>query len=575
MSSGEAAPVFPPPTPQPSSETRGARGASNDTRAADLVAAGLEAALNTRAPGLHSSTPTVRKLAVRICRQLNLDDDAQQLADLSARVRDVGMLGVPDTVILAPGPLSPEQWKLINHHPVIGAQLLASLPGMGRASEVVQAHHERWDGDGYPTGRRGEAIPLLSRVIATADAFVALATDRPHRRAVGSDVALEHLCQQRGSQLDPRTVDALTEVLGGVAAAGGDTRGQHRSTPSVNEPPAAPRHRHKRSNLTDVLASFDVLPVFEPAYDKAITAADSEAPGGELVMAIENDTGLTVAVLRRAQTLSGKRTIASVPDAVAALSTSEIKAAITEPPRVAFPWQTSREALIHELRIHGQNVARAADRIARHTGLEDRDDLITAALLHDLGKLVTAQARPDPARGADTKTSPPEQRVRNEQRQLSLDHAALGALLIKRWGLPDVLSSTVAAHHISESSDDVATLLRLADMVARQAHGDTVDRRVMLRLANAVQLPIPELRDVLFDLPHSGSQRRRAEPSPLSGRETAVLRQLADGKVYKDIAIELGVSASTIRTHLSNVYVKLHVDDRAQAVLRATEMVWI
>ena len=84
------------------------------------------------------------------------------------------------------------------------------------------------------------------------------------------------------------------------------------------------------------------------------------------------------------------------------------------------------------------------------------------------------------------------------------------------------------------------------------------------------------LRDVLFDLPHAGgSQRRRAEQSPLSDRETAVLRILADGKVYKVIAAELGVSISTVRTHLHNVYTKLGVDDRAQAVLRATELGWI
>jgi putative nucleotidyltransferase with HDIG domain len=515
----------------------------------------------------------VRTLVVQICRQLNLGDDAEQLADLSARVRDVGMLGVPDVVVLASGPLSPEQWNLINRHPVIGAQLLVSLPGMGPASEVVRAHHERWDGDGYPTGLRGEAIPLLSRVIATADAFVALATDRPHRRAIGADVALDHVGQQRGSQLDPRTVDALTKVLAGVAAAG-NTRRQYRARAADSKRTASPPQRDKPPTLADALAAFDVIPVFEPAYDRVIAAAGDGA-GGELVAAIETDTGLTVAVLRRAQTVAGTRTIASVPDAVAALSTSEITAAVTELPRAAFPWQTSREALMHELRIHGQNVARAADRIARQTGREDHDDLIAAALLHDVGKLVTAHARHDHASDADTKTSRPEQRVRDEQRRLSLDHAALGAVLIKRWGLPDPLSTTVAAHHTSESPDDAATLLRLADMVARHAHGDTVDRRIMLRLANACQLPIPQLRNVLFDLPHSGSQRRRAEPSPLSRRETAVLRQLADGKLYKQIGAELGVSASTIRSHLSNVFVKLHVDDRAQAVLRATEMAWI
>jgi DNA-binding NarL/FixJ family response regulator len=142
-------------------------------------------------------------------------------------------------------------------------------------------------------------------------------------------------------------------------------------------------------------------------------------------------------------------------------------------------------------------------------------------------------------------------------------------------GGPSPFSGGGAPHHNSESGSELATVLRLADMVARHAHGDAVDRRIMLRLANACGLPVPALRDVLFDLPQSGSQRRRALPSPLSHRETDALRQLAAGKVYKEIAAELGVSASTVRSHLHSVYAKLEVNDRAQAVLRATEMGWI
>jgi DNA-binding NarL/FixJ family response regulator len=113
-------------------------------------------------------------------------------------------------------------------------------------------------------------------------------------------------------------------------------------------------------------------------------------------------------------------------------------------------------------------------------------------------------------------------------------------------------------------------------MVAHDAQGDTVDRNNMLRLAHVCGMSATALRDVLFDLPRSGgSQRRRAESSPLSDRETATLRILAEGKVYKTIALELGVATSTVRSHLHSVYAKLGVDDRAQAVLRATEMGWI
>jgi DNA-binding NarL/FixJ family response regulator len=157
-----------------------------------------------------------------------------------------------------------------------------------------------------------------------------------------------------------------------------------------------------------------------------------------------------------------------------------------------------------------------------------------------------------------------------------MDHASIGGLLLSRWGLPKRLATSVAAHHTSEGDHEVATYVRLADMIVHHTQGEAIDRRKMLRLADGCGLSASALRDALFDLPHAGgSHRRRAEPSPLSSRETAVLRVLAQGKVYKAIAVELGLSTSTVRTHLHNTYAKLGVADRAQAVLKATEMGWI
>lgn len=543
---------------------------------ADLIAAGLEAALSLRAPALQSSTPMVRRLSVQISRRVGLGDRDQRLVDLSARVRDIGMLGLPDEVILAAGTLSPEQWESVNHHPVLGAELLERIPGMQFVAAVVRAHHERWDGGGYPDGVAGEAIPLLSRVIATADAFVSLASDRPHRRAASSDAAIEHIARERGSHFDPRTVDALLHVLAGPGSSWARRRRAGRPVARVATP-ARGRAPRAEVGLGSALRAFDDLPAFEPACEKALVAAraDHAGAGGDLVSAIEGDTGLTVAVLRRAQTAGARRAIANVPDAVSALGREQVEAVIESVPRVAFPWRTAQEALMYELRVHGQAVARAGDRIAQEVGFRARDDLIGAALLHDVGKLALARAVADDARRADPRTTSPEQRVREERRRLNIDHPTLGALLAKRWGLPPRLTRAFASHHTSDGEAHLTTLLRLADMVVRHAHGDTVDRRIMLRLASQCELPVHALRDVLFDLPQPGSQRRRAEPSPLSRRETDTLRLLATGKVYKEIGTALGISASTVRTHLHSSYAKLNVEDRAQAVLRATEMGWI
>ena len=231
---------------------------------------------------------------------------------------------------------------------------------------------------------------------------------------------------------------------------------------------------------------------------------------------------------------------------------------------------------MHRGRVHAQAVARATDRIAREVNLSQRDDVLVAALLHDIGKLVIGSARPDYTSAIGAESTTPEERIREERRALGTDHAALGGFVLRRWRLPEALVDIVAAHHSSEAADEAATYVRLADMVAHHAQGEAVDRRKLLRLAHVCRLSSTALRNVLFDLPQGGgSQRRRADPSPLSGRETLVVQLLAQGKVYGQIATELSVSTSTVRGHLHNAYHKLGVADRAQAVIRATEMGWI
>jgi putative nucleotidyltransferase with HDIG domain len=341
-------------------------------------------------------------------------------------------------------------------------------------------------------------------------------------------------------------------------------------------PPADAGPRVSTRGIGRVMASVQDLPAFTPACDHAVAALDAgNAKFTDLIAAIESDTGLTVAVLRRAQRLTTRRPIANVPEAVTRLGAEEVRAAIGEVPRASFPWRTTQEALIQDLRVHGQTVALAADRLAEEVGFEDRDELFTAALLHDVGKLVFALAIGDANWCVDTRRTTPEERIRDERRLATLDHACLGAVLAERWGLPRRLSDAIGGHHRRDSEASLTSLLRLADIVAHYALGDAVDRRVMLRLAAILGVRGPALRDALFDLPQGGGHRKRRMPSPLSDRETAALRQLAAGKVYKDIAEDLGVATSTVRTHLHSVYAKLEVADRAQAVLRASEMGWI
>jgi putative nucleotidyltransferase with HDIG domain len=225
--------------------------------------------------------------------------------------------------------------------------------------------------------------------------------------------------------------------------------------------------------------------------------------------------------------------------------------------------------------LHAIATQVAADRLARELEYPERDELLCAALLHDIGKLVLMHAYPaypdQIHRGART----PEERVHRERRELGVDHGVVGGVLARRWALPTRLASAIERHHADDVSGEAA-LVRLADMLAHYAHGQAITPGKLLEAAKLCGLSTKQLRAVLYELPHGGTAERRAvEPCPLSARELEVLRRLAEGKVYKQIAAELGLSTSTVRTHLHNTYAKLGAVDRAQAVLIATERGWL
>ncbi len=214
--------------------------------------------------------------------------------------------------------------------------------------------------------------------------------------------------------------------------------------------------RGGRPDLRSAIAGFDVVPAFGPAAERALVAAADDSLGHELVVAIESDAGLTLAVLIRAHAVSHKRSIASISDAVAALTASEIVDSVEALPRASFPWRNPAEALIHNARIHALAVSRAADRIAREIKLQNVDELLVAALLHDVGKLALAAAGPGYEDSKDPRSTTPEERLREERHELGIDHASVGGLLLSRWGLPERLARAVAAHHTSEGAREPA-----------------------------------------------------------------------------------------------------------------------
>jgi len=161
-------------------------------------------------------TAAVAELALGLALALGCDAAQARLIALAGQLHDVGKVAVPDAVLLKPGPLTPVEWALIRRHPAVGAAVLALVPALRTLAPIVRAHHERWDGGGYPDGLAGAAIPLGARVLAVADAYAAMTTARVHQSARPADAALAELRRGAGSQFDPVVVAAFADVPAGM-----------------------------------------------------------------------------------------------------------------------------------------------------------------------------------------------------------------------------------------------------------------------------------------------------------------------------------------------------------------------
>jgi HD-GYP domain-containing protein (c-di-GMP phosphodiesterase class II) len=164
-----------------------------------------------RYTGMHSRE--VAELAMKIGRQMGLTERQIEQIGIAGRVHDIGKIAIPDAILLKPGQLTEEEWAKMREHPVLGAQLIQGVEIYAPVVDAVRHEHERWNGTGYPASLHGEQIPLIARVIAAADVYNALCTDRPYRDAYTQDEALTMIREMAGEDLDPTVVDALLELV--------------------------------------------------------------------------------------------------------------------------------------------------------------------------------------------------------------------------------------------------------------------------------------------------------------------------------------------------------------------------
>src|SRR5688500_2256235 len=345
---------------------------------------------------------------------------------------------------------------------------------------------------------------------------------------------------------------------------------------------ASSSRRHNEGHGRRLTAAFEALEAF-PALAESrnrllTTVREDGNSASDVVEVVESDVALVIAVLRIAnRARSPKRgKIAAIPKAVEVLTPGGVEALASRTATFDFFERTPVwDVLPERFRLHAVATQRAAERIAREVGFEQRDELLVSALLHDIGKLVLVHAYPGYPGHIHGDARTPEERVMRERRELGVDHGVVGGVLARRWGLPNRLATAIERHH-SEDGGDEATIVRLGDMLAHYGQGLPVDPNEMVKVGKSIGLSPDGLRGVMYELPYAGQgSPRQIEPCPLSTREVEVLKRLAEGKVYKQIALELSLSTSTVRTHLHNTYGKLGAVDRAQAVLVATERGWL
>jgi HD-GYP domain-containing protein (c-di-GMP phosphodiesterase class II) len=185
------------------------------SRAYESTIEGWSHALDLRDKETEGHTRRVTEMTVNLATMFGMSIGDDQLVHIrrGALLHDIGKMGVPDTILLKPGPLTDEEWQLMRKHPVYAYEMLSSIEYLRPALDIPYCHHEKWDGSGYPRGLKGEGIPFSARLFAVVDVWDALCSDRPYREGWSQAKAREYILEQRGTHFDPGVVDIFLKML--------------------------------------------------------------------------------------------------------------------------------------------------------------------------------------------------------------------------------------------------------------------------------------------------------------------------------------------------------------------------
>ncbi|MGH2747853.1 MAG: GAF and HD-GYP domain-containing protein [Actinomycetota bacterium] len=183
-----------------------------ETHYTETIAA-LMSALEARDPYTEAHTGRISDMALALAVAMQVPVEVRRAVKLGAILHDVGKIGISDTILSKTGPLTEEEWTVMRTHPEIGERMLEKIDFVRPALPIIKHHHERWDGEGYPAGLQGEMIPVGARIVAVCDAFDAMTSDRPYRRALPAEEASRRLLACAGTQFDPACAALLVDVI--------------------------------------------------------------------------------------------------------------------------------------------------------------------------------------------------------------------------------------------------------------------------------------------------------------------------------------------------------------------------
>jgi len=179
----------------------------------DATLEGWARALELRDQETEGHTRRVTDLTERLSRVIGVNDKDLIHIRRGAILHDIGKMGIPDSILLKPGPLSDEEWEIMRRHPVYAFEMLVPVAFLKPALDIPHYHHEKWDGSGYPHGLKGEQIPLAARIFAIVDVWDALRSDRPYRKAWPDEKVLAYIQEQSGKHFDPQVMEVFLKVI--------------------------------------------------------------------------------------------------------------------------------------------------------------------------------------------------------------------------------------------------------------------------------------------------------------------------------------------------------------------------